>query len=312
MPLPETLLSVLIVNFNTRLLTCQCLRSLLPEARALGAQVIVVDNGSTDGSPEAIGAEFPEVEVMALDGNLGFGAANNRAAARSAARYLLLLNSDTIVHTGALQALIDCANVYSDAGAVGARLLNADGSLQLSCWRFPTLWRATAETFGLLRLIGRPSNYRPPDYDSIRRVDFAIGACLLVDRQAFVKVGGFDEAFFMYAEDTDLCRRLRAIGKYVYYTPASVVTHLGGGSKLSSTDQFRQSNAGTELYFSKHYGAGVVAGYRVICALRALLRLILWSGLCLVHPRARSRLRGHLVHNYRLLHWQVTARRRGH
>ena len=120
MPLPETLLSVLIVNFNTRLLTCQCLRSLLPEARALGAQVIVVDNGSTDGSPEAIGAEFPEVEVMALDGNLGFGAANNRAAARSAARYLLLLNSDTIMHTGALRALIDCANVYSDAGAVGA------------------------------------------------------------------------------------------------------------------------------------------------------------------------------------------------
>jgi GT2 family glycosyltransferase len=312
MPLPETLLSVLIVNFNTRLLTCQCLRSLLPEARTLGAQVIVVDNGSTDGSLEAIGAEFPEVEVMALDGNLGFGAANNRAAARSAARYLLLLNSDTIVHTGALQALIDCANMYSDAGAVGARLLNADGSLQLSCWRFPTLWRATAETFGLLRLIGRPSNYRPADYDTVRRVDFAIGACLLVDRQAFVQVGGFDEAFFMYAEETDLCRRLRAIGKYVYYTPASVVTHLGGGSKLSSADQFRQFNAATELYFSKHYGAGVVASYRVVCALRALLRLILWSGLCLVHPRSRPRLRGRLNHSYRLLRWQFTAWRRGH
>ena len=312
MPPPsQLLLTVIIVSYNTRLLTCACLCSLLPEARTLGSQVLVVDNGSTDGSPATIAEEFPEVEILALNGNLGFGAANNRAATRSTARYLLLLNSDTVLHAGALRALIDCATAHPDAGAIGARLLNADGSLQPSCWRFPTLGQALGETFGLLRLIGRPSNYRPADYTAIRRVDFAVGACLLLDRQAFVRVGGFDEGFFMYAEETDLCRRLRAMGKYVYYTPASVVTHLGGGSKRSSADQFHQFNSATERYFRKHHGARAVGAYRVVCVLRAALRLLLWSVLCLVQPRSRARLRERRDHSFRLLRWQFAALRRG-
>jgi len=300
-------MSTIVVNYNTCDLTRRCLRSLLEDAAALHAEIIVVDNGSTDGSVAMLRQEFPEIHVLPLTTNLGFGPANNRAATLSSAEYLLLLNSDTVVHPGALRALLTFAATHPDTGAVGARLLNADGSLQKSCWRFPTPGLELAECLGLLRFLRRPSNYRSRDYSHPMRVDFAIGACLLIRRVAFQQVGGFDEAFFLYAEETDLCRRLRDAGWQIYYTHDSVITHFGGGSATAGEIQFRQFNAGKDRYFRKHHGPEGLHIYHVVAVVRSILRLVLWVLLAQMWPRRRSSLQREILRNRWALRWHWRA-----
>jgi GT2 family glycosyltransferase len=300
-------ISIIVVSYNTRDLLRGCLRSLAPEVAAVGVEVIVVDNGSTDGSADMVRADYPDVQLLCLGENRGFGAANNCAAALSAAEYLLLLNSDTIVHPHALSALLTFVAAHPDAGAVGARLLNTDGSLQKSCWRFPTPGLELAECLGLLRLFRRPSNYLSRDYTHPRRVDFAVGACLLIRRVAFQQVGGFDEAFFLYAEETDLCHRFHDAGWQVYYTPDSVVTHLGGGSATAGETQFRQFNTGKDRYFRKHHGRRGLIVYHVVAIVRSILRLVLWTLLSQVWRGRHATWREGILRNRRAFRWHWRA-----
>ncbi len=280
----EIRISIIIISFNSVDLTRKCLLSLVTEIDTYQSEIIVVDNCSSDGSQAMIRSDFPNVHLMELDQNIGFGPANNRGAAAAQGEFLLLLNSDTVVHPGAIVGLLEFASQHPDAVAVGPRLLNGDGTLQKGCWRFPTLWRALGESMGVTRLFGRPSNYRTEEYELTHRVDFVIGACVLVRRASFERVGGFDERFFMYAEETDLFRRMSGPSSYIYYYPKNVITHLGGGSQATPPSRLSQFFGSQELYYQKHYGQAGLAAYKLIMVWRSLLRRFLCLVVSAVRP----------------------------
>lgn len=250
-------LSIVIVNWNTCDLLVQCLESVYETAGDLELEVIVVDNGSTDGSVGVVRERFPQVCVVANSENVGFVRANNQAMARCQGRHVLLLNSDTRVLPGALGELVRFMDARPGAGVAGVRLLNPDGSFQASHSPFPTLWREFLMLSGLGRRFVRPRypSYGPGLEEGARQVDYVEGACLLARREAIDQVAGLDERIFMYAEDVDWCYRFAQAGWEVWYLPQVTIVHYGG----QSTRQ-RQGRMEAELYrsrvyfFRKHYG----------------------------------------------------------
>lgn len=240
-------LSIIIVNWNTRALLAQCLRSVYETAGDLKCEVIVVDNASTDGSAEMVSREFPSVRLVRNSENIGFARANNTAMAFAKGRYMLLLNSDTIVTQGALQALVRLADRQPRAGIIGAQLLNVDGSFQASYTSFPNLWQEFLILSGLGRLLYRRWY---PSHDagtkSSQVMGYVEGACLLVRPKAVREVGGLDESYFMYAEEVDWCFAMKSKGWQIWYEPEAKVIHLGGGSS-----QNRKPEREGDLYRSR-------------------------------------------------------------
>jgi GT2 family glycosyltransferase len=246
-------LSVVIVSYNTRTLLERCLVAL--EGQGFRCQTIVVDNASTDGSAEMVRERFPNVELLDLGENTGFAHANNVAFDRCRGRYVLLLNSDALVHPGALKELLAAAERHPRACAVGAQLLNPDGSLQRSAWPFPSPGRILLEAFGLhrpLRRWGLLEDLALWRHDEERDVDFLIGACLLLRAEAIQEAGGFDERFWVYGEEADLQRRLTVRGWSVVLAPEAVVTHIGGASSQDSATRLRQFYSGQRSFLRKH------------------------------------------------------------
>lgn len=250
-------LSVIIVNWNTRDLLAQCLGAVYDTADDLNFEVIVVDNGSTDGSQAMLRDQFPRVRLIQNHENAGFARANNQALAVSKGHYALLLNSDALLLANAAQAMRDLAEMKPWAGIVGAHLLNVDGSFQASHTPFPNLWQEFLILSGLGRVLYGPwyPSRGPEEDKGPQRVDYVEGACMLVRREAFEDVGGLDEGYFMYAEEVDWCYAMREKGWQVWYQPAAKVIHLGGGSS-----QNRRTQREADLYrsrvrfFRKHYG----------------------------------------------------------
>jgi GT2 family glycosyltransferase len=209
-------LSVIIVSYNTREMTLSCLRSLYADIGEYSTEVWVVDNNSRDGSAEAIRASFPGVHIIENDRNAGFGAANNIAMRVAAGQFFLLLNSDAFLTPGAISGMMTCAQSQPKAAVIGPRLLNGDGSLQISCYRFPSPSRAWLENLWISTFFANNAvlgDYRQWSHDKLRSVDSVIGACMLVRREAFEQTGGFDEQFFMYQEETDWQKSLRELGR---------------------------------------------------------------------------------------------------
>lgn len=309
-------LSVIIVNYNTRDMTLRCLEALYPCLDGVDAEVLLVDNASSDGSVSAIREAFPAVRITANEKNLGFGAANNLAMARCSGEMILLLNSDAFPHAGSIEALILALESRPALGAVGPRLLNADGSLQRSCHRFPTPVRAWLENLWISALFSRHpvlGDYRRWDHDEEREVDFVIGACLLIRREVYERVGGFDEAFFMYSEETDWQLRMRHAGWKIGFTPTATVTHLGGASSAPErlNPHFFES---LDYYERKHHGLAGLISLRLSMIAGCLLRTLLWSGLALARPTHRDAAIAKVKIYRQLLrrqamHWQVLKRR---
>ena len=221
---------VVIVHYNT---AAAMLRSCLDAVCAIGdgllGRVVVVDNGSADPAVEQIRAAFPDVELICNRRNLGFAAACNKGMAAAESSYCLLLNPDAQIDERALRALLDCMTQHADAGVVAPRLINPDGSLQWSCRRYPTVPALLARGARLGALFKGPLDHylmRDWDHRELRPVDWATGACLLLRRAALDEVGPLDERFFLYCEDTDLCRRMQLAEWKVYYEPAATVTHV--------------------------------------------------------------------------------------
>lgn len=246
-------LSVVIVSFNSATTLRACLGSL--RGQRTDMEVIVVDNASTDDSLAAA-REFAEAVVLAQRDNVGYAAANNAGIRAATGEFVLLLNPDCEVRPGALQALLDFADSHPDAGAIGAKLLNPDGTLQPSGRAFPTLGRWWLETTGLYRLRTDNANLDPQrDYDQSGEVDEVSGACMLLRRAALAQVDLLDERFFLLWEDIDLCKRLRAAGWKVWYcAEAQVVHHFGVSRKPVSELVRRVSMQSAERYFRKHHG----------------------------------------------------------
>ena len=280
-------LTVILVNWNTAAVTCDCLRSVARNLadESIEVETIVVDNGSTDDSTARIHAEFPWARLIENQQNVGFARANNQAIEASHGRHVLLLNSDTVVQDGALAALVRHLDAHPGVGAVGARLLNPDGSLQPSCSRFPTLGRELWRLFHLERLYMR-SAYAMQGWDPAtpRPVDVVSGACLMVRRPVLQQVGLLDEGYFMYSEEVDLCRRIWNAGWEIHWTPSARVVHFGGQSSQQMAEaMFLQLYRSKVLYFRRHHGPAAAAAYKWILAAASVARLAL-SPLATVEP----------------------------
>jgi N-acetylglucosaminyl-diphospho-decaprenol L-rhamnosyltransferase len=287
-PVPFMDLAIITVSYNTRELLADCLQSTLTglERSGLTGEVWVFDNASSDGSPGMVRQRFPQARLVAHDENLGFAAGNNRALqimgfpfdrpsgpqstsvsldrppvpAGSDPRYILFLNPDTRVRGDALGAMVRFLDASPAAGAAGARLVHGDGSFQHSAFAFPGLVQILLDFFPLHhRLLDSRLNGRYPErwYKAGRPfpVDHPLGAALMVRGETLARVGGFDERFFMYCEEIDLCRRIKAAGWQIYCLPEAEIVHLVG----QSTRQFRDRMfvalwRSRFLMFDKHNG----------------------------------------------------------
>jgi GT2 family glycosyltransferase len=253
--------SVIIANYNTRQLLIQCLESVYSSIDNLEIEVIVVDNASSDDSVEHVIKNFPEVRLIQNNNNMRFAVANNQGIEIAAGKFILFLNSDTIVHKDAVSAMINELSKIEKVGACGCRLLNKDGSLQRSVRSFPTfgsmMHRHTIAKFlGILGHTRRKYKMSNFAYDKISSVDQVTGAVLMVKADLLKKIGWMDENLAFYFEETDLCYRIKQAGYEVYFVPAGKITHLGGGSsKFEGAHKFRALYFKSLLYyFRKHKG----------------------------------------------------------
>ncbi len=297
------MLSIVIVNWNTGELLSQCLDSIYMDPELVEAfEVWVVDNASTDGSAQAALEKYPQTKLIRNQQNPGFAAANNQAIRQARGDYLLLLNPDTILHPGAVRTMLDFLRRNPAAGAVGPRLLNPDRSLQYSCSPEPTLSREFKRLFHLGGV--RPDGYYAMDtWDTAepRSVDVLLGACILVRRQALEDAGLFEETYFMYSEEVDLCRRLRQKGWGVYWTPTAQVIHFGGQStRQAAAEMFLQLYKSKIVYFRKHYGASAAWIYKLILLAASLPRLAIGAVVWL-EPSPRRETHLAIVRNYQRL-----------
>ena len=254
-------LSIVIVNLNTVDLTVGCIRSIEKEAKDLKFEVLLTDNGSNDGSVEAFKKINEEkywkdrFTLILNDSNTGYAKANNQGIRKAKGKYILLLNNDTVVHPNALQNLLKFAEKTPDAGVIGSRLLNIDGSLQMSCYHFPTITNAIKEYwFGQKGLFEK---FAPREKDPVT-VDSVVGAAFLITPDAKKRVGILDERYFAYFEDIDYCRQTWKQGLKVYYLPESVITHYHGATfkKLANeSERWKKLIPSSKVYHGliKHY-----------------------------------------------------------
>lgn len=243
MPTSSPAVSILIISYNTREMTLDCIRSIIRETTRHSYEIIVVDNQSKDGSAEAIEAEFLQVRLFRPTDNLGFAGGNNLAAEHATGSRLLLLNPDTVVLDGAIDRLLDFAGRTPDARLWGGRAVFPDGSTNVTCWSDMTLWSCVCRAVGLTWLRPRSRLFNPESIhlwdplDKEREVDVVVGCFLLIDRELWTSLGGFNLAFFMYGDEVDLCMRARRHGARPRYTPDAKIIHYGGGSESSSEDK---------------------------------------------------------------------------
>jgi N-acetylglucosaminyl-diphospho-decaprenol L-rhamnosyltransferase len=253
--------SVVIVNYRTDEVLAECLASLTKTAAPLEFEVIVVDNGGTLAGG-GFRERFPQVRLVENRENVGFARAANQGIRLARGRHVLCLNPDTVVHEGALAAMVAYLDAHPGVGAVGARLLESDGTLQYSCRRFPGYLTIFFGRYALLtRLLpknaaSRDYLYLDWDHRSVREVDWVSGACAMVRREVIDTVGGFDEGYFLFVEDMDWCRRIRDRGWLVVYLPDAVVTHHIGASRGQVPPRVVWArHAGMLRYVRKHFGA---------------------------------------------------------
>jgi len=250
-------MDVVVVNHNTRELLRACLESVFANNPA---QVVVVDTGSSDMSADMVASEYPEAELIADDSNPGYGASANQGVSRCQDEYILILNSDTRLHAGALRALSDYFDTASRAGLVGPLLTGDNGVTQQSDFRMLAYHSAA----GLLLYETSASKLRDRILSVFNleasgsgkpgKVEWVVGAALAVRRDAFMEVGGFDEDFFMYSEEVDLCYRLRQAGWEIHFAPVTAVVHVRGASTKQYPAKMIEENYKSRLQFSrKHY-----------------------------------------------------------
>ena len=280
------LVSVIMVSYNTREMTLAAIRSLYETASDVDFELFVYDNASSDGSADAIAAAFPtdnypRLTLVRLQENVGFAKANNMAAKRAHGRYLLLLNPDTVVLPGAVQKLLSFAHRRPEARIWGARNLLGDGTLdQGSCWGKMSLWSVFSFATGLESLIPNSPLFRPEGYggwdrSTEREVVVITGCFFLVDADLWHELGGFDERFFMYAEEADFCLRARKLGAAPRFTPEAEIIHYGGASENIRARQIAKIFAGKISLAKKHWPAWKVALVRLLYRLAVLVR---WLG----------------------------------
>jgi GT2 family glycosyltransferase len=276
-------LSIIIINWRSQAFVRDCLTSICANIGSLTHEILVVDNASFDGCEEMVRSEFPHVHFIQSQDNLGFAAANNLAFAQSTGRNILFLNPDTEIRGAAIQELVSALECLPDAGLVGARLLNSDGSLQTTCiTAIPIILNQTLNSRYLRRTFPRwkiwgmralfEHNTMPVPVEAIS------GACMLARREVIHHVGGFRTDYFMYAEDMDLCVTVSQAGWKIYYVPDAAIVHHAGGSSTSreesnfSNIMLRQS---VTHFFRLYRGPFYAMRYRASLAAVSVLRILI-------------------------------------
>lgn len=275
-------LSILVVSHNTRAMTLACLDSIVVATRDVTYEIIVVDNASTDGSPEAIAAHPSKPRLVARPDNLGFGRGNNLAFEHARGELLLLLNPDTIVLDGAIDRLVAFARARPEAMIWGGRTVFADGRLNpSSAWGRMTPWRLLCRAVGLTGIApGSPlfngeamGGWRR---DTVREVDIVSGCFFLVPASLWRRMGGFDPVFFMYGEEADFCLRARALGARPAVTPEATIVHYGGASEATREGKMVKLLAAKATLIDRHFPLAV---RRLGLALNAAWPLSRWLAL---------------------------------
>ncbi|WP_246040552.1 glycosyltransferase family 2 protein [Roseovarius arcticus] len=286
-------LSVVIVNWNTVSLLHQVLHSVFNNCGAIRMQIIVIDNASEDGSADMVAREFPGVLLIRNLRNRGFAAANNQGFEVAIGRYVLMLNSDTIVLGDVLAASVRYLNSHPDVGAMGCRVLNPDRTMQRTCSMWPSLINLTLQTSGLCKLpwprfLGR---YQMMDWqrDSERDVDSITGCYLMVRNTVLEQVGPLDESFFFFGEETDWCRRIRMAGCRLVFAPVGEIIHYGSASasKLNHRRDLLLTDAMVRLH-AKHGGRLAAVSAWLILLLFNLSRASFWSLMSLIQRRPEA------------------------
>jgi GT2 family glycosyltransferase len=296
-------LSIVIICWNDLRVIGDCLRSIYQGTHATDFEVIVSDNGSTDGSVEFIRQQFPQVRVIENRANLRFSKGNNVGIRASQGDYVLILNPDTIIHDWALDKWMDFADRHPEAGAFGCRVVGADGSYQESARPFPTIRRDLIAAL-YLRPLARLSKVFTSDHywawkgDTERRVDWQCGCSVLFRGDLLRSLGGFDEQFFYYYEDVDLCRRVWQAGYPIIYTPDVTITHLGG---QSTTKRFPLSfeldkQITRYRYYHKYYGRSGARQCRLVLLTWYSVRRLVYGILQMIKP---TEFRKHRLDLYR-------------
>jgi len=276
--------SVIIVNWNTKELLKKCLASVYEQKKNINYEVIAVDNGSTDGSVEMVKDEFPEVSIIENSKNRGFAAANNQGIKIAKGRYVLLLNSDTVVLDNAVAKCVLFADAYPDAAIVGCRVLNPDKTLQPTCFMFPSILNMLLSTSYLYKLFPKSRFFGRERMtwwkrDDVREVDVVTGCFMLVRREAIEQVGAMDEGFFMYGEETDWCYRFKRAGWKTLFTPSAEIIHLHGASTKQVKPLMTLQLRGSILFFlKKHKGCLVYALACLLVAIFFIVRVPYWLG----------------------------------
>ncbi len=308
--------SICIVSWNTRDLLHECLASVEARTR-IAHEVVVVDNASSDGTPEMVRTLHPRVKLVAAETNLGFVGGTNLAARRASGEYLLLLNPDTVLVTDAVGGLHRLLSSDPTIGVAGCRLLNADGSVQKTCAAaFPTPRNELTSLLLLHRLSPRLFPDRELsawDHLDDRDVECLSGACMMIRRSTWESLGGFDERIFMYAEDLDLCRRVRQAGLRVRYLASESIVHKEGSASGRRRETFFSlisQMSSNEYFLAKHFGRGRALAYRGAVLVGSAARLV---GGVVGAPFVR-RLSGQgpgrfLRRSWALMTWAVGARR---
>lgn len=291
-------ISVVLVCWNNRDYLTPCLRSLYDAGLSHSFDVVVVDNGSTDGSQEMLAREFPEVQIIQNQGNVGLGRASNQGIEGTRGEYVLLLNNDTVVDGPSLDKMAAFLERKPGTGAVGGRLLNADESFQAGYAEFSTLLEEflIATRIGELLWAGYPSHR---DSDRPRRVGWLSSACLMLRRSALEEVGLLDEGYFIYGDEADLQYRLKRANWEVYYLPSANTLHYGG----RSMDRWRRRKMvyrGKMLFYHKHYGRFYTSSLRTMFAVLGLLKILSW-GVPYLLPRWREHARREITSNLEVL-----------
>ena len=261
-------LSVIIVNYKSRELLLECLASLAADAAGLEIEILVVDNDSRDGSAEAVARRFPAVRLLVNPDNRGYARAVNQGIATTGGPWVLIMNPDCLVRPGTLRALIGQLGGHSRCAIAAPRILNPDGSLEYSARASPDPFAFLFNRYSLLtRLFPRnrwSRRYLLLDWDhaSVRDVDWVSGACMMARREAIEEVGGMDEAFFMFNEDVDWCRRMKLAGWSVTYIPgAEVVHHVGASRGRVAPRVIVERHRGMIHYFHKHHPANPLVSF---------------------------------------------------
>jgi hypothetical protein len=290
--------SIIIVNHNTCGLLRACLASLAADTDAPSLEVLVVDNGSGDGSVPMVEMEFPQVRLLRNRENEGFARPNNVAMQQARGEWFFLLNSDAEVRPGALRALIEAMRQDPGAAAAGPRLVYPDGRLQPSAKGFPSLWTHFCDMFLLDRLAPRSRLFAAGeaggfDYDRPGTADHLMAAAFLIRRSSAEQIGLLDERFRIYYNDMDWCYRAVRAGWRILYVPRAVVAHhLGQTVNAMNRDfaYFEELHNNTLLFHRKHHGAWTVPVYRLLLVLGFLPRAMAWGLLRALRGSERARL----------------------